>query len=103
MLANATRMLTYGSRIGAAILLTATTLAWLAAAAIAWRREDTRSGFLAFFAAGAGVFVGWVLCAQTHTYEHAAFMVRIEIIPIALGWAALVWVSAMRFGATPPA
>jgi hypothetical protein len=101
MLANATRMLTYGSRIGAAVLLAATALAWLAAAVTAWRRVDTRDGFLAFLAAGVGIFIGWVLCAQTHTYEHAVFMVRIEIIPIALGWAALVWVSATRFGARP--
>jgi len=99
MLANATRVLTYGSRTGAAILITVTTFAWLLAAVLAWAGRDTRSDFLAFATAGIGVFVGWVVCAQTHTYEHAAFMVRIEIIPIALGWAALAWVSATRYAA----
>ena len=101
MLANATRVLTYGSRVAAAIVIVATTLAWIVAAVIAWRRRDSWNDFLAFAAAGIGVFVGWVVCAQTHTYQHAAFMVRIEIIPIALGWAGLAWVSATRSGATP--
>jgi hypothetical protein len=91
MLLNATRMLTYGSRVAGAVLLGATACAWVAAAVIAWRSKETRNDFLAFLLAGVGIFIGWVLVAQTHTYEHAVFMVRIEIIPIALGWAALTW------------
>jgi hypothetical protein len=28
---------------------------------------------------------------QTHTFEHADFMARMLIVPIALGWGALGW------------
>jgi hypothetical protein len=91
MLANATRMLTYGSNAGAALLIASTVLAWLAAATIVWRRKEGRGDFLAFLFAGQGVFIGWILAAQTHTFEHAVFMVRLAIIPIAAGWMALAW------------
>jgi VIT1/CCC1 family predicted Fe2+/Mn2+ transporter len=41
-------------------------------------------------AAGAMIVVLWVLLLQTHTSYHARFMVRILVVPLALGFAAFV-------------
>lgn len=46
---------------------------------------------------GAALIIVWILSFQTHTYHHAEFMVRISIVPIGLGWAALVWQLTGRF------
>jgi hypothetical protein len=43
------------------------------------------------FAMGAVVIVSWVLLFQKHTSVHSGFIVRILIVPISLGWAALAW------------
>jgi hypothetical protein len=51
---------------------------------------------LMVFAAGASVVFGWVLVFPNHTFIHAGFMVRIMIMPISLGWAALAWQLSAR-------
>jgi hypothetical protein len=83
--------LTYGSVPGAVALFGSTALAWVAAGWLAFRSATTRlrSDFLAF-AAGASVIVVWTMAFPTHTIRHL-WMVRILIVPIALGWGALLW------------
>ena len=85
------RFLTYGSVPGAVALFASALLAWVAAGWLAFRSAATRprSDFLAF-AAGASVIVIWTMTFPTHTFWHP-WMVRILIVPIALGWGALLW------------
>jgi hypothetical protein len=84
--------LTHGSRRGAAVMYGAAGFAWLAAALLALRRPRSLPfGDFLVFGAGVGVVVGWVLVFPNHTFIHAGFMVRIMIVPISLGWAALAW------------
>lgn len=89
--------LTYGVEPLAMLLLVATALAWAVAGLVALRARRTNlpSDFAAFAVGGSSVVV-WVLLWQTHTTIHAAFMVRILLVPIALGWAALLWVLRSR-------
>jgi hypothetical protein len=90
--------LTYGSRPAALVVGQATALAWLIAGSLAFRaRNNAPSDFLAFVA-GAGVVVAWVVAFQTHTNVHAFRMVRMLIVPIALGWVALAWQLLMARG-----
>jgi hypothetical protein len=90
--------LTYGSRPAALVVGQATALAWLIAGSLAFRaRDNTPSDFLAFVA-GVGVVVAWIVAFQTHTNIHAFRMVRMLIVPIALGWAALAWQLLMARG-----
>jgi hypothetical protein len=100
VLGKGAHVLTYGSKTGAAALFAASTLAWVAAAWLALRsRERGRLSDFAAFAAGTAVIAGWILLFPSHTYVHT-FMVRMFMVPIALGWAALAWQvwssSAMR-------
>lgn len=91
-LAGKSYLLTYGSRPGGLLLLTTAVLAWLAAAGPALRRMDRHavSDVLAL-AVGPTLVVAWSLMLPNHTYDHAWFMVRVLIVPIALGGAALSW------------
>jgi hypothetical protein len=83
--------LTYYSKSAALILLLAAAMAWLSAAYFAYR-SGTASLKSNFFAhtVGAISVPAWVLLLPTHSTFHAFFMVRILIVPIALGWGALV-------------
>jgi hypothetical protein len=84
--------LTYGSKLGAKLLFITTAFAWMASIYLAICRFDTGhlSDLLAF-AIGPVVVVCWVYLFQKHTYIHSDFIVRILIVPISLGWAALTW------------
>lgn len=89
--------LTHGSRRGAAIMYAVAGCGWLAAAALALRRPRLLPlSDLVVFVAGSSVVVGWVLLFPTHTILHTGFMVRIMIVPMSLGWAALAWQLAAR-------
>lgn len=99
--------LTYNCRPASWMLMASSALAWgVSLALIAWRMRATRStrllsDYLAL-AGAAAVMVVWVLLLPTHTSIHAGFVVRMAILPIALGWAALVWtVFAARAPAAP--
>jgi hypothetical protein len=85
-------ILTYGSPWALAVLYTSVAIAWFVSMWLAYRRA-TRLGWadlLAFVIGVASVPV-WTVILQTHTFMHADFMTRILIVPIALGWAAMLW------------
>jgi hypothetical protein len=86
--------LTYHSKPAAAALFASAAVAWAAAGWFALRApagvKRARSDFLAF-AAGASVIAVWVFLLPTHTVRHTPWMVRILLVPIALGWAAFIW------------
>jgi hypothetical protein len=91
-----TPLLTYYSIPGAVALLLASALAWARAAYLALRppRSVARSIFLAHVVAASGIAL-WVLILPTHTAIHG-FMVRMLVVPFALGWSALVLQTASR-------
>lgn len=85
-------VLTYGSAVGMAALYLSALGAWVGAFVVAWKRA-TRVAWadLLAFVVGAASVPAWCLLLPEHTYEHVFFMVRIMIVPISLGWAALFW------------
>jgi hypothetical protein len=90
-------MLTNGNETAAILLAVSSVLTWGIAAYLAVsndRREQrsfaARSDYLALVA-GTAIVAAWIFLFQRHTYSHASFMIRISIVPIALGWAALFW------------
>lgn len=85
-------VLSYGTGWGLAVLYLTVALSWLAAAWLAWRRASYVGwgDFLAFFIGAASIPV-WTVLLQTHTFMHADFMTRMLIVPIALGWAVVLW------------
>lgn len=85
-------VLTYGSPWGLAILYTSAALSWLVSMWLAYRRATrlTWADLLAFVIGAASIPV-WTVLLQTHTFMHADFMTRILIVPISLGWAAMLW------------
>jgi hypothetical protein len=91
LLANKT-MLTYGSLPLARLLLASTAVVWVLAGCLAFfhRRSSSISDVLACVI-GVGAIPIWALLLQTHTVVHGTLMVRILIVPISLGWAALAW------------
>jgi hypothetical protein len=93
----ATHILTYRSIAGAVALLLATAAAWIYAGYAARQSADheRKSEFLAYLLGAAGIVL-WVLLLPEHTAEHAAFMVRILIVPVSLGVAALASALAHR-------
>jgi hypothetical protein len=84
--------LTYGSKTGAAALWLVGGIGWLVALWLAWRRRtiEAWSDFLAF-TSGPLAVLAWVVLFSTHTFIHADFIVRIMIVPLALGWGAALW------------
>lgn len=100
-LMHSVNTLTYNSRPTSWMLMASTALAWgISLVLIARLGRALPSRLLSDYLALAGaatVMVVWVLLLPTHTSIHADFMVRMAILPIALGWAALAWtVSALR-------
>ena len=96
--------LTYGSRIGAAGLWLVGGIGWLVAFWLTSRRRSAEawSDFLAF-TSGPVAVLAWVVLFSTHTYIHADFIVRIMIVPLALGWGAALWQYRARSAASPAA
>jgi len=89
--------LTYGSVAGANLLFLLSTLAWVVSGVLALitacrepRSLAALSDYLALMT-GAAIVLGWIFLFQHHSFIHAFMMVRISIVPIALGWAALLW------------
>jgi hypothetical protein len=86
--------LTYQSKLAAAALFASAAAAWAAAGWLALRAPAeggrARSDLLAF-AAGAAVISVWIFVLPIHTVRHTPWMVRILLVPMALGWAALIW------------
>lgn len=84
------KVLTYGSDLGARLLLLGTALAWTGAMVLAWRsRSKARSAGFPACVAGAAIVVTWVAVFPVHSFGHGWFMIRMMLAPIALGWAAL--------------
>jgi hypothetical protein len=85
-------VLTYGSRWGLGILYTSAALSWFVSMWLAYRRATRLSwADLLAFVIGAASIPSWTVILQTHTFMHADFMTRILIVPISLGWAAMLW------------
>ena len=85
-------VLTYGNRWGLAILYTSAALSWFMSMWLAYRRATRLSwADLLAFVIGAASIPAWTVILQTHTFMHADFMTRILIVPISLGWAAVLW------------
>ena len=85
-------MLTYGSRRAGYLLLAVTAAAWVASVVrlFANRGEALVADELMLFGASLVTAV-WVFFLPRHTATHAAFMVRLLIIPISLAPMALTW------------
>jgi len=85
-------VLTYGSHWGLTILYASVALSWFVSLWLAYRRATRLSWAdqLAFIIGAASV-PSWTVILQTHTFMHADFMTRILIVPISLGWAAMLW------------
>ena len=85
-------VLTYGSNWGLAILYVSVALSWFVSMWLAYRLSTRWSwADLLAFAIGAASIPAWTFILQTHTFMHAGFMTRILIVPISLGWAAMLW------------
>ena len=85
-------VLTYGSSWGLAILYVSVALSWFVSMWLAYRRATSWSwADLLAFVIGAASIPIWTVMLQTHTFMHADFMTRILIVPISLGWAAMLW------------
>jgi hypothetical protein len=97
-----TSMLTYGSRVGAALLLITAVACWIGAAFLAFQNSRSARESLMVQVAGAAVVPAWVALMPTHTDIHAYFMVRMLIAPIALGFGALVLQLGERTAKQPP-
>jgi hypothetical protein len=91
-------VLTYGSSWGLAVLYTSAALSWFAGMWLAYQRS-THLGWadLSAFAIGAAGIPIWTFILQSHTFTHADFMARILIVPISLGWAAVLWQIWLKF------
>jgi hypothetical protein len=74
------------------VLYAASVLSWLAAAYLALRGRArwARSDLLAC-ASGGAVVLAWACVFQTHTTIHKWWMVRMLIVPLSFGWAAVAW------------
>ncbi len=85
-------VLVYGSHAGAIALYAASVLAWLVAGCLALRRrvQGAVSDFLGF-TAGPVIILAWALTFQSHTTIHKWWMVRMLLVPLSLGWGALLW------------
>lgn len=96
-LARYSRMLTYGSRLPGYSLMVAMVLTWLAATIRGWRQRRRGYGQDVLFLVGTALVpVIWVLLLPNHTDIHAAFMVRILVVPISLAPLALFWPAALE-------
>lgn len=85
-------VLTYGSHWGLAILYVSVAGSWFVSMWLAYRLSTRWSAAdLLAFAIGAASIPVWTFILQTHTFMHAGFMARILIVPISLGWAAMLW------------
>jgi hypothetical protein len=85
-------ILTYGNSGGMIALYTSSMIAWVGALCLAWRGRFVKAwADFAAFLIGASSIVVWCFILPTHTFTHAAFMARILIVPLSLGWAALHW------------
>ena len=84
--------LTHESVRGARLLFAVSVVAWIAAAASAYlSRHRPALNEFAVFLAGAVVPLAWMVVLQNHTAHHSELMVRLLLVPIALGWGALGW------------
>lgn len=86
------RIMVYGSKAGTFLLYAVTTVAWVAASALAFRSRDRRAlpDLLAFVFASAGVAL-WISIFPVHTVIHNHWMSRMLLVPIGLGWGGLLW------------
>lgn len=84
--------LTYGYAWAGYLVVVALAASWLVAAWRGWRQRHSGYGRdVLTLALAALVPVGWVLLLPNHTNIHAAFMVRMLVLPAALVPLALWW------------
>ena len=76
------------------LVLSSSGIVWATAAFLAWCRGNWRAcSDVAAFLVGAAAVAAWVQILPFHTIVHYEWMVRILIVPITLGWAALIWLT----------
>lgn len=85
ILAQHSYILTHNNPTKGNLLLLASAATWIAALLLAMRKRDL--GDLAAFTFAALAVPAWVILMPRHTIQEAAFMVRMLIVPIALGLA----------------
>jgi hypothetical protein len=84
--------LTWGNALASYALLAATAAAWASVARRGWRDRHTSGGRDRLMMLSAALIpVAWVVALPMHTYIHAAFMVRMLVVPIAIAPVALWW------------
>jgi hypothetical protein len=95
-------VLTYGSTWGLAAIYASVTLSWLGAILLAMRQGShlAWADLISFMIGGASIPI-WTFILPRHTFNHADFMVRILIVPMSLGWAAISWQLWLKYR-TPP-
>ena len=92
MIFTSSDVLTHGNLGAAHVLLAATGLAWVAATLLACinRRDRHAAMQLTAFLLALSPTAMWVGILPNHTIEHSFFISRILVIPISLGWTALL-------------
>jgi hypothetical protein len=92
-------VLVYGSNTGVRSLYASVAVAWSISLGLAYRSAThTAWADLSAFVIGAGGILAWTIALQTHTWQHADFMARILIVPISLGWSAMLWQLLLKHG-----
>ena len=95
-LVQKSNMLTFGRTWAGYVLIAAAGLAWLGAAIRGWKERHTAPGRDVLLLTGVALIpVAWVFALPQHMNMHAAFMVRILVIPISLAPLALIWPGAL--------
>jgi hypothetical protein len=85
-------MLTYGNQLAGYVLVGAIGVVLLLAGTRGWQLRHSDQGRDMLILVGLALTPAiWVLILPHHTYIHAAFMVRILVVPIALAPAAFLW------------
>ncbi len=80
-----------GGETGTLLLYAISGTAWMVVLGSAlWHRGSALADACAF-GFGAAIIVGWVFLLPEHTAGHLGFMSRMLFVPVALGFAALIW------------
>jgi hypothetical protein len=91
-LVRKSNVLTYGNKSASYVLIAAAALTWIAVAIRGWQQRHSQYGLdVVILITAALIPVVWVFLLPRHTYIHAAFMVRMLVVPISLAPIAFFW------------